>query len=285
MIRLLILALLLAPPALGETLLDAGNAGQVELRRPDSGADDRPRLRLTRAGQIRWQARARGFELLDPPLRTAGDTPALTGITGWSGGAYCCWTLHVFARTAQGLAHAGDIPLGKRSPQNLRLQAPDSTLIRIADPAHDFWDYVGSLGADIGPLVPFAWNGSRLAADGAAMRAGPECSAPPAAEPAAWARFAPGQPHPATELARVALCRVYAGQAAAAMQVLAAFPAGEQPLRAATERQMKARLACSTNVAVLRRINGQTPLIPARCRAEGPDHTAVATVLEARTGR
>lgn len=285
MIRALVLALLLAPPALGQTLLDAGRAGQVEMRRPQAGADDRPRLRLTRGGQVLWEARARGFEVLDPPLRQAGDTPALTGITGWSGGAYCCWTLHVFARTPQGLAHAGDIPLGKRSPERLRLQAPDSTAIRIADPAHDFWDYVGSLGADIGPSVPFGWDGRRLAADAAAMRAAPACPAPAASDATAWSRFTPGQPHPATDLARLALCQVYAGQAAAALSVLAAFPAGEQPLRAATERQMKARLACSTHAALLRRINGQTPLLPARCRPDGPDHTAVATLLERRTGR
>lgn len=285
MILALILALILAPPALGQTLLDAGRAGLVELRRPQSGADDRPQLRLIRGGQLVWQVRARGFEALDPPLRTAGGTPALTGITGWSGGAYCCWTLHVFARTAQGLAHAGDIPLGKRSPERFRLQASDSRAIRIADPAHDFWDYVGSLGADIGPLVPFGWDGRRLSADAAAMRAAPECPAPAAAEPSAWSRFAPGQPHPATELARIALCRIYAGQAAAATQLLASFPAGEQALRLATERQMKARLACSTHAAVLRRLNGATPLIPSRCRSDGPDQTAVATLLERRIGR
>ena len=46
-------------------------------------------------------------------------------------------------------------------------------------------------------------------------------------DPAAWSRFTPGQPHPAIELARIALCRVYAGQVAAAGQVVAAFPAGE----------------------------------------------------------
>ena len=33
-----------------------------------------------------WQTRARWFEVLDPPLRPAGDAPPLTG---WSGGAYC----------------------------------------------------------------------------------------------------------------------------------------------------------------------------------------------------
>ncbi|MBR0653797.1 hypothetical protein [Plastoroseomonas arctica] len=287
MIRALILALLLAPPALAQTLFDAGRVGMVEMYRPQSGEDDRPQLRLVRGGQRLWQTRAWGFEVLDPPLRTAVDTPMLTGITGWSGGAYCCWTLHVFARTAQGLAHAGDIPLGKRSPEHLRLQEPDSTLIRIADPAHDFWDYVSSLGADIGPLVPFAWDGRRLAADAAAMRraSAADCPAVPTPDPGSWSRFNPGQPNPATELARASLCRIYIGQAASVDQVLALFPAEERALREATERQMKARLACSTHAAILRRINDRTPLIPTTCRQNGPDYTAVSTLLERRPSR
>lgn len=287
MIRAFMLAVLLAPPAFGQVLLDFGASGQVEMRRPVSGPDARAQLRLIRGGRILWQARSSGFVVLDPPLRPAPDTPQLMGITGWSGGAYCCWTLHVFARTARGLTHAGDIPLGKRSPENLRLQSPNSTAMRIADPAHDFWDYIGSLGADIEPLVPFAWDGRRLAADAAAMRRAADnaCPAVPIADAAAWSRFSPGRPHPATELARAALCRIYAGQAPAAMQVLASFPADEQALRAATERQMKARLACSAHAALLRRVNGRTPLIPATCRPDDPDQTAVATLLERRIGR
>lgn len=292
MIRALILALLLASPVLGQTLIDAGSAGLVEMRRPQSGPEDRPQLRLIRGGQLRWQTRARGFEILNPPLRPAPDTPALTGITAWTGGAYCCWTLHVFARTAQGLAHAGDIPLGKRSPETLVLQAPDSAVIRIADPAHDFWDYIGSLGADIGPPVPFAWDGRRLAADAAAMRRPAETACPDRSDVAArlrdspdWPMFRPGQRHPATELARLALCLAYAGHAAAAIEALAFFPPSEAALRTATERQLKARLACSTHAALLRRINGRTALIPTACRADGPDHAAVATLLEPRIGR
>lgn len=292
MIRALILALLLASPALGQTLIDAGRAGQVEMHRPQSGPEDRPQLRLLRDGQLRWQTRAQGFEPLARPLRPMPDTPVLSGITAWSGGAYCCWTLHVFAHTAQGLSHAGDIPLGKRSPENLWLQGPDSPVILIADPAHDFWDYVGSLGANIGPMVPFAWDGRRLAADAAAMRGQSDtvCGALARADfaerdPAAWSRFTPGQSHPATELARLALCRIYAGDAASVAPILSAFPAEEVALRAATERQINARLACSIHAPVLRRINGRMPLIPATCRQNNPDQTAVATLLERRIGR
>ena len=43
---------------------------------------------------------------------------------------------------------------------------------------------------------------------------------------------------------------------------------------------MKARRGYSNHAAVLRRINGVTPLIPSACRSDGPDHTAVATLSE-----
>lgn len=308
MTRLLLLAaLLLATPALCQVLHDAGRAGRVEQYRPQGGEDDRPALRLRRTGRVVWQARSRGFEAM-PALR---GEPQLLAFSGWSGGAYCCWTLEAFVQTPRGLAHAGSIALGKRSPERLRLQRDGETVIRVADAAHDFWDYVGSLGADIGPPVPYALDRQRLAPDAGAMRQTPDAAIGPACAPlwnpegfpngppatpgyaslagaaatlraADWSRFQPGQRHPATEAARLALCLIYAGQAAAVPQILAAFPDDRAALRAATERQITARLACSPLAPTLRRLNPENTQLQAPCQPRSPDQTAVSVALEQR---
>ncbi|HEY4249565.1 MAG TPA: hypothetical protein VGM87_00105 [Roseomonas sp.] len=304
MIRTVLLALLLlATPALCQVLHDGGRAGRIEQHRPQSGEDDRPALRLRRAGQLVWQARSRGFE----PLPALRGEPQILAFSGWSGGAYCCWTLEAFVQGPQSLTHAGSIALGARDPQRILLQRADGTALHVADAAHDFWDYVGGLGANIGPPVPYMLERQRLVPDVAAMRqtveaaiGGATCSplwAPGGSPPptpryaslpevagmlraADWSRFQPGRPHPATEAARLSLCLIYAGQAAAVQEVLAAFPQERAALRTATERQITARIACSPLAPALRRLNPDSAFAQAPCRPRSPDQTAVATALE-----
>lgn len=308
MTRLLLLAaLLLATPALCQVLHDGGRAGRIEQYRPPSGEDDRPALRLRRSGRVVWQARSRGFE----PMPALRGEPQIFAFSGWSGGAYCCWTLEAFIETPRGITHAGSVALGKRSPERIRLQREGETAIRVADAAHDFWDYIGSLGADIGPPVPYALDRQRLTPDTAAMRQTPEAAiglacaplwnpegfpnGPPATprypslagaaatlRAADWSRFQPGQPHPATEAARLMLCLIYAGQAAAVPQILAAFPEDQAALRTATERQIAARIACSPLAPTLRRLNPENALLQAPCQPRSPDQTAVSVALERR---
>ncbi|MBR0664124.1 hypothetical protein GXW71_07120 [Roseomonas hellenica] len=302
---LLLAALLLATPALCQVLHDAGRAGRIEQYRPQSGEDDRAALRLRRTGQVVWQARSRGFEAM-PALR---GEPRIHAFSGWSGGAYCCWTLETFIHTPRGIVHAGSIALGKRSPERIRLQRDGETVIRVADAAHDFWDYVGSLGADIGPPVPYVLDRQRMAPDAAAMRQTPDAAIGPGCAPlwnpasfpqeppatpgyaslaeavaslraADWSRFEPGRPHPATEAARLALCLIYAGQVAAVPQILAGFPDAKAALRSATERQIAARIACSPLAPTLRRLNPENALILAPCQPRNPDQTAVSAALE-----
>jgi hypothetical protein len=308
MIRLLLLPLLLliASPVLCQVLHDAGRDGRIEQYRPQRGEDDRPALRLRRQGQVVWQARSRGFEVM-PALR---GEPEIFPFSGWSGGAYCCWTLEAFIRTPRGLAHVGSIALGKREPGRIGLQRDGETVLRIADAGHDFWDYIGAPGTDIGPPVPYVLERQALVPDVAAMRQaedaaiGPAC-APlwnPAAFPdgvpetrryasvaeaaaalrtADWSRFQTGRFYPGTEAARLALCLIYAGQAAAVPRLFAAFPEDRAALRAATERQIAARIACSRLAPALRRLNPGSALTQAACLPRGPDQTAVATLLEA----
>jgi hypothetical protein len=74
-------------------------------------------LRPARAGQTAFEARARRFE----PFADGAPVEIAPGVTGWTGGAYCCWTLHLLHRGPQGLAQVATLPLGKREPDVVRL--------------------------------------------------------------------------------------------------------------------------------------------------------------------
>ncbi|WP_347542528.1 hypothetical protein [Roseomonas sp. CAU 1739] len=262
-------------------------------------------LRLTRNGQTLWQAQAQRFEPFagGEPITIAPGQVA-TGITGWTGGAYCCWTLHLFRADAGTLQHIGSLPLGKREPSEIRLPPPGGgPSILLADAAFDFWEAPISRSTDLHPTVPFRWTGRRLEPDVAAMRRpvtaalGTACveMAAPADRPppeqrvttypdlaAALASLraadwnAQRGTHPGVEAARLAACLIYAGHAAEAQRLLSeAWPPGSAGLPE-TERQLAARLACSPFVAAVRAANAPgAPYLSGRCAPRGNDQTAL----------
>lgn len=286
-------------------LLDAGAAGQVVVV-PQRTADGEI-LRLSRDGRRVWSARAQRFEpFRDGAPVTIAEGETAIGITGWTGGAYCCWTLHLFRQGERGLAHIASLPLGKREPAILRLVPPGTAAIRLADATFDFWEVPASLAADLHPTIPFRWNGRALEPDRDAMRrpvaaalgtacadmAAPDDMPPPEQRVATypdlagavaalrardWAAVpARDAPHPGVEAARLAACLIYAGHAAEARRLLRdAWPAG-RPGLPETERQLAARLACSPFAAAVRAINARgAPYLGARCDPDGPAKIAV----------
>ncbi|MBP0462912.1 hypothetical protein J5Y09_03225 [Roseomonas sp. PWR1] len=309
MLRLLLTALIFCLFSLNEasaqprrTLHDAGAAGRLVAAPAGMGEA----LRLQRAGQTVWQARDQRFEPFrdGAPIPIGGGQTAI-GITGWTGGAYCCWTLHLFRPGPQGLTHVASLPLGKREPDVLRLAPPGTQGIVLADAEFDFWEAPASRAANLHPAVPLRWTGRALEADQAAMRrpvaaalghacletAAPEGVPPPeqriTAHPSPEAAIAAlramdwtvrGGPaaHPGVEAARLAACLVYSGHAAEARRLLReAWPAGAPGLPE-TERQLAARLACSPFAAAVRAINPPgAPYLGARCNRNGADRTAV----------
>jgi hypothetical protein len=261
-------------------------------------------LRLTRNGRTLWKARAQRFAPFreGAPIPIGGDATAI-GITGWTGGAYCCWTLHLFHQGPSGLSHIATLPLGKREPDQIRLSPPGGPAVQLADAAFDFWEAPVSLAADLHPTIPFRWTGRVLGPDAAAMRrpvaaalgtaciemAAPEDFPPPERRVTSYDGLdeavaalraqdwrSPGGRHPGVEAARLAACLVYAGHADEAQRLLrAAWPA-DVPGLAETERQIAARIACSPFVAAVRAANAPgAPLLGGRCRPEGPDQIAV----------
>ncbi len=285
------------------TLLDAGGAGRVVAEPQGNGEA----LRLRRGSRTLWEARDQRFAAFrDGAAIPLGNGGEAIGITGWTGGAYCCWTLHLFRRTAQGLAHVASLPLGKREPDVIRLSPPGGPAIQLADAAFDFWEAPASLATDLHPTIPFRWTGRALEPDVAAMRrpaaaalrtacvdmAAPEGMPSPEQRVATfadseaaiaalrgrdWSRGAgTPAPHPGVEAARLAACLIYSGQAVEARRLLrAAWPEGVPGL-AETERQIAARLACSPFVAAVRAANPPgAPYVGGRCSRAGPDQTAV----------
>ena len=276
------------------------------------------RLVLSGGGGAAWSVADQRFSLWrdGAPLRLGAAGPEAVGVIGWTGGAYCCWTLHVFARSQAGLVPAGSFRLGKIEPQLFQPQRPDEAFLRVPDPTLDFWDFLGGRGADIAPGIPLRWDGRRLTPDPGRMRhaaaaalSGTACdrpidpvalaearggSAPPRrfATPAAaaatlraedWSRTPPAFPlAPATEAALLAACLVYAGNALAARDLLqAAFPEAEATRRIATERQLAARLPCSPYIATLRILNGPgAPFLQGQCRRRSRDRGAVERAVE-----
>ena len=283
------------------TLLDAGPAGQVTAAPQGQGEA----LRLTRQGQTLWQTRTQRFEPFanGAPIAIAPGEVA-TGITGWTGGAYCCWTLQLFRADAGALRHIAALPLGKRDPSEIRLAPPGSAAaILLADAAFDFWEAPISRATDLHPTIPFRWTGRRLEPDVAAMRRpvaaalGTACveMAAPADRPppeqrvtiypdiaTAIARLrdadwsAPRGTHPGVEAARLATCLVYSGHAADAQRLLREAWPSAAPGLPETERQLTARLACSPFVAAVRAANAPgAPFLNGRCAPEGADQTAL----------
>lgn len=284
------------------TLHDAAAAGRITIVTQGRGEA----LRLTRAGQTLFETRAQRFEPFPGGGRIdlAEGIPAIA-ITGWTGGAYCCWTLHLFHRGPQGLAHVASLPLGKREPGILRLTPPGGPAIRLADAAFDFWDAPASMAADLHPTIPLRWTGRALEPDLTAMRRpitaalGTACAdmtAPPDMPPPElrimlypdvdaaiatlrarnWQGPTDGGPHAGVEAARLAACLIYSGHAAQARRLLReAWPDGVPGLPE-TERQIAARIACSPFAGAVRAANPpRAPYTTAACRPNGQDQTAV----------
>lgn len=284
------------------TLLDEGAGGRL-IAAPQGQGEA---LRLRREGRTIWQARDQRFELFreGAPVPIGANETAI-GITGWSGGAYCCWTLHLLRRGPGGLAHIASLPLGKREPDIIRLAPPGSSGIRLADAAFDFWDVPASRAADLHPTIPFRWTGRTVEPDLAAMRrpvaealgtacadmAAPDGLRPPelritlypdvdsaiaTLRARGWDRPTDGGPHAGVEAARLAACLIYSGHATQARRLLReAWPAGVPGL-AETERQLTARLACSPFAAAVRAVNApRAPFTTGRCNHDSPDQTAV----------
>jgi hypothetical protein len=261
-------------------------------------------LRLTRNGRTLWKTRTQRFSAFrdGAPVPVGGGATAI-GIIGWTGGAYCCWTLHLFHQGAGGLARIASLPLGKRDPDEIRLTPPGGPAIQLADAGFDFWEAPVSLAADLHPTIPFHWSGRALEPDIAAMRrpvaaalgtacvemAAPEDLPPPEqrittyADPDAvlaalrrqdW--HSPTGRHPGVEAARLAACLIYAGHAAEAQRLLRAAWPTDVPGLAETERQIVARIACSPFAAAVRAANAPgAPLLGGNCRPDGPDQVAV----------
>lgn len=287
------------------SLLESGAAGRI-IAAPDHATGGEV-LRLLRDGRRLWTARAQRFEPFrdGAPVPIGPDATAI-GITGWTGGAYCCWTLHLVRPVEGRLAHVASLPLGKREPGILRLVPPGATTIRLADAEFDFWEVPASLATDLHPTIPFRWTGRRLEPDRDAMRrpveealgtacadmTAPEDMPPPERRIATYPDIGtaiaalrsrdwstqPGArtPHPGVEAARLAACLIYAGHAGEARRLLhEAWPDG-QPGLAETERQLTARLACSPFAAAVRAVNAAgAPFLGGRCDRDGPAQTAV----------
>ncbi|MBR0651883.1 hypothetical protein GXW78_19600 [Roseomonas terrae] len=261
-------------------------------------------LRLTRDGRTLWQGTAQRFALFrDGAPVPIGEGATAIGITGWSGGAYCCWTLHLFRQGPTGLAHVASLPLGKREPDIIRLAPPAGPPISIADAGFDFWEAPISLAADLHPTIPFRWTGRALEPDGVAMRRpvaaalGTACAdmtvsedRPPPEQrvatypdlDAAIAALRAGDwttrngRHPGVEAARLAACLIYSGHAAEAQRLLRQAWPPDAPGLPETERQLAARLACSPFAAAVRAANAPgAPYLGGRCAPDGPDRTAV----------
>ncbi len=282
------------------TLLDAGAAGRV-IAAPHGMGEA---LRLARGGRTVWQARAQRFaSFREGAAIPIGGGATAIGITGWTGGAYCCWTLHLFRQGPAGLAHIASLPLGKREPDIIRLAPPGGPPVQVVDAALDFWDAPVSLATDLHPTVPLRWTGRALEPDVAAMRrpvaaalgtacvemAAPEDMPPPEqrittfADPDAAIAALRARDwgvrtgaHPGVEAARLAACLIYAGHAGEARRLLReAWPAGAPGL-SETERQLAARLACSPFIGALRAANAVgAPYLGGRCAPKGRDQTAV----------
>ena len=276
MLRFL-LALLLCASAgqaqrLPEQVVASGPQGQVVIRRTTQGSQallvanlDRPRRALVADRSLAAHPM--------PPI--AGRRALL--VRGWSGGAYCCFTLHILRHSDVGWHLIASIPTGKAEAL-----APlrDGALFWLPDSNFDFWDIGVSLGTDLRPPIPWSWHDGRFAPRLAAMRRpawealGEACTrrgqasgSPPAfasleaamttLPQGSWSQDPRGARswRPEAEFARRALCLLHAGHGDAALQLMTAWPV-DRPQRDLTLRQLRARLLCGGFLAELRMLNG-----------------------------
>ncbi len=271
----------------------AGGPQQVIIRRTSEGTQA---LLVTRPGGRR--AILTDQSLTARPMAPIGGRPALL-VRGWSGGAYCCFTLHVMRRTRNGWDVIGSFAVGK---QEETVPVREGRLLWIAENELDFWDMDVARATDLRVPVAYSLQNGRLMPDVAAMRRpqeealGDACPARGgvtrgvpgfASLAAAAAGLAAGEwgqdPRtrrswrPEAEHARRALCLLYAGHGDAAMQLLDSWP-DERRGHDATRRQITARLACTGLRPVLRALNRPDhPWLVGDCGALQGDLTALHT--------
>jgi len=265
---------------------------QVIIRRTSEGSQA---LLVRRAGGTR-RAVLTDQSLIALPLAPLGGRPALL-VRGWSGGAYCCFTLHVLRQAAAGWSVIGSFDMGKHEDARpLR----EGGLLWFADGDFDFWDDSVARATDLRTPLPYSLRNGRLTIDEAAMRRpvaealGAACLARGGAAPGppsfatleeaiaglsagAWGEDPRTRRswRPEAEFARRGLCLLHAGHGDEALRLLQAWPA-DRPGSEATVRQIRARLACSGSRPALRRLNGEAhPWLTGDCGALRQDLTAV----------
>jgi len=255
-------------PSAGRVLYERG-AARIIVRPAGQGEE-----LVARQGEaLLHQTRSLRFWLrgADGPLVLDAAGTAAVVVIGWNGGADCCSTLHLFAETSRGLVFAGQVPFGKGEPSIESQPGPDGApRLAFGDAAFDLWDGRQEGSIDLRPPMRLRWDGAGLRADPAAMRREvaavlAEGCAPPHApwQPNVWQGAAGLEAAAAAirgewagngpvQLAQLAVCLVYAGQPAAARQVMAAAWPPALPGRQAVERKIAGRLACSPWAAAVR---------------------------------
>lgn len=292
----LLIALAAPAAAQRERVLDANGPHRLIVRETSDGEEA-----LIAANQgARRQALAndRRFDVVQSV--TLGDAPGLV-VRGWSGGAYCCFTLHVFQRTPRGHVLAGSFSTGKAEEARL---LPDGAIFWVPDGAFDFWDVGAGRATDLAPPIALRLSRGRLRADAEAMRRpiedalGRACTqrgqmadrrvphftsieAALLELPAGRWGTSPGGEvwRPEAELPRRALCLLYAGHGDAALAMMAAWPAA-QAHREPALRQLRARLLCDTTaLPVLRALNPGHPWLLGECMTAMRDDSIALSSL------
>lgn len=292
----LLIALAAPAAAQRERVLDATGPHRLLARETSDGEE--ALIAANQGGRRQALANDQRFEVVQRV--TLGDAPGLV-VRGWSGGAYCCFTLHVFQRTPRGYVLAGSFSTGKA--QEARL-LPDGAIFWVPDGAFDFWDVGAGRATDLAPPLALRLTRGRLRADAEAMRQPMEDALGNACTqrgqladrrvphftsietallqlPAGRWGTSPGGEHwrPEAELPRRALCLLYAGHGDAALAMMAAWPAG-QAHREPALRQLRARLLCETAaLPVLRALNPDHPWLTGECTPAMRDDTIALSNL------
>lgn len=150
-----------------------GTRVTVETVAPAPGADRdaSERLTVSRDGAAPVVLEDFRFSLREPKGEnvTGGGTPLLVA-TGWSGGAHCCFTLHIIDMGAQPRL-VQSIDAG-HSDLDLFVQLDDDPALEIALPDWSFAYWPGSFGGSPVPRVILHWDGQKYVPSAKLMRAG-----------------------------------------------------------------------------------------------------------------